>query len=67
MEQEATRHMGGQAKEIVKGERKKERLKREIEQMWSELEGTFNNIQITEMENDLKAQKVKLLEIYQDT
>ena len=42
IEQEATRHMGGQAKEIVKGERKKERLKREIELMWSELEGTYN-------------------------
>ena len=59
--------MGGQAKEIVKGERKKDRLKREIELMWSELEGTFNNIKIVEMENELKAQKVKLLEIYQDT
>ena len=51
----------------MQGERKKERLKREIELMWSELEGTFNNNQITEMENELKAQKVKLLEIYQDT
>ena len=59
--------MGGQAREIVAGERKKERLKREIEHMWSELEGTFNLNQITEMENELKAQKDRLLEIYQDT
>ena len=59
--------MGSKAKEIMAGERKKERLKREIEAMWSELEGTFNNNAVTELENDLKAQKVKLLEIFQDT
>ena len=35
--------------------------------MWSELEGTFNNNAVTELENDLKAEKIKLLEIYQDT
>ena len=66
-EYEASRIMGGKAKEIMAGERKKERLKREIEAMWSELEGTFNNNAVTELENDLKAQKVKLLEIFQDT
>ena len=59
--------MGGQAREIIAGERKKDRLKKEIEHMWSELEGTFNLNQITEMENELKAQKTRLLEIYQDT
>ena len=55
LEQEATRHMGGQAREIIAGERKKDRLKKEIDYMWSELEGTFNLNQITEMENELKA------------
>jgi len=59
--------MGGKTKELMAGERKKERLKREIQDMWKELEGTFNNNTVTEMENELKAQKTRLLEIFQDT
>ena len=35
--------------------------------MWIELEKTFNINQITSMENNLKSEKLRLLELYQDT
>ena len=41
-EHEASILMGANAKEFRRGERKKERLKREIDEMWIELENTFN-------------------------
>ena len=66
-EHEASILMGANAKEFRRGERKKERLKREIDEMWIELENTFNINQITSMENNLKAEKLRLLELYQDT
>ena len=52
-EKDASVVYGHKAKEIVQGERKKDRLKREIETMWSQLEHTYNNNKVTQMENDL--------------
>lgn len=52
------------APEIRKGENKKNRLKKEIHQMWVELENTFSNNEVTQMEDTLKAEKLHLLEIY---
>ena len=46
-EREANILMGVNAKEFRRGERKKERLKREIDEMWIELEKTFNINAIT--------------------
>ena len=46
-EREASLLMGVNAKEFRRGERKKERLKREIDEMWIELEKTFNINAIT--------------------
>ena len=54
-EAEAKFLMGDKAKELQAGERKKDRLKREIQLMWSEIEGTFNNNAVVELENDIKA------------
>ena len=53
--------------EIRQGERKKDKLKKEIEHMWLELETTYNNNELTEMENTLKADKLELLHLYQET
>lgn len=55
LESEEKLARGEKTKEIMAGERKKDRLKREIQEMWSELEGTFNNNAVTELENELKA------------
>ena len=52
-EQEASLTYGHKAKEIVRGERKKDRLKREIETMYYQLEHTYNNNKVTQLENDL--------------
>ena len=52
-EHEASITYGHKAKEIVQGERKKDRLKREIETMWNQLEHTYNNNKVTQMENEL--------------
>ena len=35
--------------------------------MWSELENTYSNNAVTKLENDLKAEKGNLLELYNDT
>ncbi len=35
--------------------------------MWSELENTYSNNAVTKLENDLKADKGHLLELYNDT
>ena len=35
--------------------------------MYNQLEGTFNNNKIVEMENDLVAKKHTLYDLYQDT
>ena len=35
--------------------------------MWFELENTFNNNDVTKMENDLEAEKLRLTELYNDT
>lgn len=35
--------------------------------MWVELENTFSNNEVTQMEDTLKAEKLHLLEIYQET
>ena len=32
--------------------------------MWGELENTYNNNQVTKLENDLKAEKKRLLHVY---
>ena len=62
-----TRMGGAEGKELRRGEHKKLRLKQEIEQMWQELDTTFNNNAVMKMENDLKADKIKLMQLYQDT
>ena len=52
----------------VKGNlRKMNYYKRAIREMYKELEGTFNNNKIVEMENDLVAKKRNLFDLYQDT
>ncbi len=66
-ERQNNRLYGGKAREIRQGERKKDQLKREIEEMWSELENTYSNNAVTKLENDLKAEKGNLLELYNDT
>jgi hypothetical protein len=35
--------------------------------MWLELENTFSNNAVTQMENDLRAEKGHLLELYNET
>lgn len=60
-ERQTNRLYGGKAREIRQGEKKKENLKRQIEQMWQELENTFQNNSVTKLENDLKAEKGNLL------
>ena len=65
-EREAARLEGGKNKEIRQGAKKKDQLRREIEQMWIDLESTFNNNAVTKMENDLKAEKLKLMTLFQD-
>ena len=63
-EREAARLEGGKNKEIRQGAKKKDQLRREIEQMWIDLESTFNNNAVTKMENDLKAEKLKLMTLF---
>ena len=41
--------------------------KKQIADMWKELEGTFNNNAIVHLENDLVAKKQNLLELYTHT
>ena len=49
----------------VKGNlRKMNYYKRAIREMYKELEGTFNNNKIVEMENDLVAKKRNLFDLY---
>ena len=62
-----TRMTGAEGKELRKGERNKARLKAEIEQMWLELDTTYDNNKVLRMENDLKADKIKLMQLYQET
>ena len=40
-------------KEVLRAERKKLRLKQEIDKMWQELEGTYGNNTIVKIEDDL--------------
>ena len=63
-EAESNAITGVNAKEFKAGKRKKDRLKQEIDFMWQELESTHGNIQITELENMVKAEKHHLLQIY---
>ena len=35
--------------------------------MWHELENAFNNNDVTKLENDLKAEKLHLVNLYNDT
>ena len=41
--------------------------KKAIQEMYKELEFTFNNNKLIEMENDLVAKKKNLYDLYQDT
>ena len=41
--------------------------KRAIREMYNQLEGTFNNNKLVEMENDLVAKKKHLYDMYKDT
>ena len=66
-EHEASATYGHKAKEIVRGERKKDRLKREIDTMYYQLEHTYNNNKVTQLENDLQANKLQLLDLYHET
>ena len=63
-ENEAKRLEGGHNQELRKGAMKKDRLKKEIDQMWIDLESTFNNNAVTKLENDLKAEKIKLMGLF---
>ena len=63
-EREAARLEGSKNREIRQGAKKKDQLRREIEQMWIDLESTFNNNAVTKMENDLKAEKLKLMSLF---
>ena len=54
-------------KEVLKAERKKLRLKQEVDRMWLELEGTYGNNTIVKIEDDLAGQKLHLMELYQET
>ena len=57
----------GQLIEFKKAKAKKTRLREQIRKMWFELENTFNNNELTKMENDLGADKLRLQELYNDT
>ena len=52
---------------LVEGTKKVHSLQKEIERMWAELENTYNVNQVTEFENELKARKQDLSELYTDT
>lgn len=61
---EASRLMGGKSKEIREGERKKIKLRREIEDMQLELEKTYNNNAVTKLEDEVKAEKQNLFQLF---
>ena len=56
-ELEATRTHGTKTKEIRDGERKKLKLNREIEQLRIDLEKTYHNNAVVQLENEVIAEK----------
>jgi len=56
-----------QLNEFKKAKARKTRLREQIQRMWHELENTFNNNEVTKLENDLEADKLRLQELYTDT
>ena len=64
MEKEATHAMKKRLKQSNVGNRKAAFIKREIEQMWTELEEVYHNTKVTELENELKSKKNVLYNLY---
>jgi hypothetical protein len=54
MEKEATHAMKKRLKQSNVGTKKTAFIKREVEQMWTELEEVYHNTKVTQLENDLK-------------
>ena len=53
--------------EFKKAKNKRARLLEQIKKMRYELENSFNNNDVTKLENDLEAEKLRLQNLYQDT
>ena len=56
-----------QFKQLKHGVSKIQSLKTEIERLWSDLEFTYNNELVTNLENELQGRKAFLLELYNET
>jgi len=66
-EREIARNGTLQDKDLKKGVLKKNRIKSEIEAMWHELENTYNNQAIVKIEDDLKAEQIRLQQLFSET
>jgi hypothetical protein len=64
MEKEATHAMKKRLKQSNVGTKKTAFIKREVEQMWTELEEVYHNTKVTELENDLKSKKQVLYNLF---
>ena len=64
MEKEATYAMKKRLKQSNVGTKKTAFIKREVEQMWTELEEVYHNTKVTELENDLKSKKQVLYNLF---
>lgn len=56
----------GRKKQIASKSNHIKKLKREIEAMWYDLEYTFAITEITKLENEMRAKKNELAEMYMD-
>jgi len=56
-----------QQKGLRHGMSKIEKLKSEIQTMWSDLEVTYNNDLATNLENELQGRKTVLFSLYNET
>ena len=56
-----------QLREFKKAKTKRARLLEQIKKLRDELENTYNNNDVTKLENNLEAEKIRLAELYVDT
>lgn len=65
-ELEASRFAGTKSKEIRDGERKKAKIRKEIEYLQLELEKTYDNNTVTQIENEVKNEKNNLFLLFHE-
>ena len=56
-----------QFKQLKSGINKISQLKTDIDKMWGDLEFTYNNDMVTNLENELEGRKAILLELFNET